>query len=83
MKAIDLEICKICGCSKDDDHHAYEAEVLLAPDNCVCFDDEEWADKYTEEGIRYIPEVCDHFEYDGDGLACINCYHNLECHRRT
>jgi hypothetical protein len=82
LKTIELGRCMICGCEKEE-HHNYEPEIMLAPDNCVCFDDENWKDLYNEDGVRCIPEVCNDFEYDADRIGCINCCHDLECHKRT
>jgi DNA-binding XRE family transcriptional regulator len=41
LKTIELGRCMICGYEKEE-HHNYEPEIMLAPDNCVCFDDEGW-----------------------------------------
>jgi hypothetical protein len=81
MKTIDLETCMICGGEKEE-HHSYEPVVLLVPDSCVCFCDDNWVDLYNEEGARYIPEVCNEFVYDSERIGCVHCCHDLACHKQ-
>jgi hypothetical protein len=79
VKKIEIGICKICG-GREDEHHAYESDVIIAPDNCVCFDSE-WRSLYNKDGVRYIPDVCDSFEPYSGGLECKRCSHDKECHK--